>query len=122
MPPVGSDPAVGFPGGHVELTVPNTQRFAALTRMTGAALASTAGFNVAEIDRLRGALDAAWSILHSSAPVDSTVRFGFDAEPQSLRLRAASDPGSYATFEPNRGPGGDGIELVHVEIIWRVGG
>jgi len=77
---------------RVELTFPNDDRFSSLTRMTGAAMASAAGFSVAEIDVLRRALDRAWAILHEAAPADHVMHLGFDAIDHQLHFAGRGAP------------------------------
>jgi len=104
-------PAAGS-GDRVELTFPNDDRFSSLTRMTGAALASAAGFSVAEIDVLRRALDRAWAILHEAAPADHVMHIGFDAIDHQLRFAGCGAP---PTPEADTSAGA----VVELELTWR---
>ncbi len=103
--------------GHVHLTFPNADRFSMLTRMTGASMAATAGFNVAEIDQLRRALDGIWTALSSSTPPGHSLHLGFDAEPRCLRLSVRSRPQPVAggADRPESAP------AVELDIAWHAG-
>lgn len=100
---------------RVELAFPNVDQFSMLARMTGAALAGSAGFSVAEIDRLRHALDAVWAVLHASLAQDDVMHLGFGAAPRSLRLQGGGRSSSGLPLAGDSGP-------IHLDIVWHAEG
>jgi len=93
--------------GHVELAFPNTDRFSMLARMTGAVLAASVGFDVAELERLRLALDGVWSMLHVSVPIGETLHLGFETSPYELRLQGGAG-----------GPRSTVLDPVRIDVTW----
>ena len=128
MTSAGRATAPGAPGhgdaGHsqvVELTFPRGPDLMFLARMTGAAVASRAGFGIDQVEDLRLAIDELCLTVAGDGPGDgSRLRLCFDWSDEAIRVEGVLEPGPDATAAPGPATGGAGDVPSAAELSERI--
>jgi len=87
--------------GTIELTIPADSRLLRLVRLVASGLASTAGFDVDELDDLRIAVDEAVTALLEGGD-GSNVRLHFEVDGSQVEMTSSSPASSENPLDADR--------------------